>query len=52
MSLSGGQVVRAPGRVTCMPPSNGFDTRHGLMPMKCLNLYPIEEVVDIYWFMI
>ncbi len=26
-----------------MPPWIGFETRHGLMPKKCLNLYPIED---------
>ncbi len=43
LSLSGGQMVRAPGRATYMPQSSGFETRHGLMPMKCLPLYSIEE---------
>ncbi len=44
-ALSGGRIVRAPGRATytCMPPWNGFETRHGLMPNKCLNIYPIED---------
>ncbi len=38
-------MVRAPGRATyiIMPPCNGFETRHGLMPKKCLNLYPVED---------
>ncbi len=34
MSLPDGQMERAPGRVTCIPPWNWFETRHGLIPME------------------
>ena len=39
ITLSGGRVVRAPGRVTCIPPWNGFETHHGLMPRRYQSLY-------------
>ena len=34
VTLLGGRMVRAPGRVTYVPPSSGFKTRHGLIPTK------------------
>ena len=37
MSLSGGRIVTAPGRVTHVHLWSGFKTCHGLMPMKCLQ---------------
>ncbi len=46
--MSGGQMVRMPGSVAYMAPWDGFETRRGLMPMKCLNLWLIENVYKNY----
>ncbi len=52
MSLSCGRVVRTPTRVsytsTCISPLSGFETRHGLMPIKNLNLSPVDKYETQY----
>ncbi len=40
-------MVRAPGRVTYIPPLNGFETRHGLMTMECLSLIWVKYKRDL-----
>ncbi len=40
---SGGRMVRALGSATYMPLRTGFETFHGLMPMKCLSLWLIAN---------
>ena len=46
-------MVRAPGRVTHIPPLSGFETRHGLMPLNCLSLWQKYNMhVDIIMLLV
>ncbi len=43
LSLSTGRMVRTLGRATYIPVE--LETCHGLMPRKCLSLWPLEKII-------